>query len=229
MSAAGEVVALDPDDPVHVRAAADLHRRLLGHSPISRLGMLFMTRFFYSCLVRDGLVRCFLYRAGSQYVGFLSLTERPFSFMQEGRRAHVVRLAAILSLAILARPSRVRILLDLLTAGRREVPDDAEGVGEFLSFGVLEEFASQRDGARRLRISNVLFDHGIRHFHARGFRRIEWNVDGSNLKAILFYRSYGATVERSPLAWPSDYRVRLELARDRGRGQGEPLATSAGV
>lgn len=207
----GDLVRLDPGNADHVRAAAELHARLLAHSPIPRLGPAFMTRFFYTTLVEDGLVHCYLYRSGDRYVGFLSLTEKPYSFMSEGRRAHFVRLSALLLLAILARPSRLRILLDVLKAGQRTRPDDAEGAGEFLSFGVLDEFAAARDEKRGLRIPSVLFDEGIEHFRSRGFRRIEWNVDSSNLPAILFYKSYGATMERSPLAWPSDLRVRLQL------------------
>ena len=211
MSAADGIVAVDPDNREHVLAAARLHEALLGHSPIPRLGSLFMTRFFYSLLVKDGLVHCYLYRLSGQYVGFLSFTERPFSFMSEGRRAHFFRLAFILGLALLAKPARWRILLETATAGRRTPPSDPEGVGEFLSFGVLEQFSSHRDAQQGLRVPTVLFDTGIRHFRERGFRRIEWNVDKDNLRAIIFYRSYGATLEKSALAWPSDYRVRLAL------------------
>jgi len=205
------LVAIDPDNREHVLAAAQLHEALLGHSPIPRLGSLFMTRFFYSRLVKDGLVHCYLYRLGGQYVGFLSFTERPYSFMNEGRRAHFFRLALILGLAVLTKPARWRILFETATAGRRISPSDPNGIGEFLSFGVLEQFSSHRDEQLGLRVPTVLFDAGIRHFRERGFRRIEWNVDKDNLRAIVFYRSYGATLERSPLAWPSDYRVRLAL------------------
>ena len=208
---AGALVTLDPDNRAHVRAAAELHAALLAHSPIPRLGFLFMTRFFYSALVKDGLVGCYLYQRDGRFVGFLSFTERPFSFMSEGRRRHLVRLALILGLAVLGRPSRLKILLDTVTAGRRTPPEDAAGVGELLSFGVLEEAAAERDAARGLRISNVLLDEGLRHFRERGFRRVEWNVDKDNLRAIVLYRSYGAILEKSPLAWPSDYRVRLTL------------------
>lgn len=207
----GTVVRLDPDDPAQVRAAAELHAELLGHSPIPRLGFLFMTRFFYSQLVKDGLIHCLLYHVDGKYVGFLSFTERPFSFMREGQRRHPVRLALILGAAVLAHPGRLRILLETATAGRREAPPDADSTGEFLSFGVLEQYVTMRTDARGRRISTVLFDEGIEHFRAKGFRRIEWNVDKENIGAIAFYRAYGATFEKSALAWPSDYRVRLVL------------------
>jgi ribosomal protein S18 acetylase RimI-like enzyme len=210
LSAPDGIVALDPRNPEHVLAAATLHETLLAHSPIPRLGRLFMTRFFYSLLVEDGLVHGLLYVVDGQYVGFLTFTERPFSFMADAKRAHFLRLVLILGLAVVARPARIRILLDTL-AQKREPAEDPAGIGEFLSFGVLEQFATRRDPARGLRIPNVLFDAGIEHFRIRGFRRIEWNVDGSNLRAILFYRAYKAAMEKSPRAWPSDYRVWLDL------------------
>jgi ribosomal protein S18 acetylase RimI-like enzyme len=212
LSTPNGIVTVDPNNREHVLAAATLHETLLSHSPIPRLGSLFMTRFFYTSLVKDGLIHCYLYRSGGQYVGFLSITEKPFSFMNEGKRSHVVRLAVVLGLAVLQKPARVRILFETLAAGRRRpTGDNGEGIGEVLSVGVLEQFRAQKDANTGLRISHVLFDEGIRHFRQRGFRRIEANVDGDNLRAIRFYRSYGAVVEKSPLAWPSDSRIRLDL------------------
>jgi ribosomal protein S18 acetylase RimI-like enzyme len=210
--AAGKIVSVDPSDPEQVLAAAELHKKLLGDSPIPRLGSLFMTRFFYSQLIKDRLIHCYLYRLDNTYVGFLSLTEKPFSFMSEGQRRHFFRLSFILCLALLARPSRIRTLWEtLMVTRRKKLTKDCEGTGELLSFGVLEEFSAKRDGENRLRIPNILFDEGIRYFRERGFLRIEWTVNKENLPAMIFYRSYGATLEKSADAWPGDYRVRLEL------------------
>ncbi len=206
-----EVVTLDPNDPDQVRAAAELHRTLLGHSPIPRLGLAFMTEFFYSHLVRDGLIHCYLYRLNGEYVGFLSLTETPATFLSEGKRKHLARLSLLLGVAVLARPSRTRILLETLAAGRHKSTHNTKGTGEILSFGVLERAVSTRHKKDDVRISTALFDTGISHFRERGFHRVEWTVDEDNLPAMIFYRSYGATMERTRDAWPSDYRVWLEL------------------
>lgn len=212
MYAPDAIVALDPDNPAHVRAAAELHERLLGRSPIPRLGRLFMTRFYYSRLVKDALVHCYLYRVEEQFVGFLSLTEKPNSFMNEGTHRHFFRLSLVLFLALLVNPSRIRILWQTLkVAHRKTQAADGEGIGELLSFGVLQEFATRKDGDHGLRIPNLLFEHGIRHFQERGFRRVQWTVDKDNLTAMILYRSYGATLEKGAAAWPGDYRVWLDL------------------
>lgn len=212
MYAPGALVALDPDDPAHVRAAATLHEKLLGRSPIPRLGRLFMTRFYYSRLVKAALVHCYLYRFEDQFVGFLSLTEKPNSFMTEGTHRHFFRLSLVLLLALLMNPSRVRILWQTHRIARSKTQAaDGGGIGELLSFGVLEEFATKKDGDQGLRIPNLLFEQGIRHLRERGFRTVQWTVDKDNLPAMIFYRSYGATLEKTAAAWPGDYRAWLDL------------------
>jgi ribosomal protein S18 acetylase RimI-like enzyme len=212
------IVEVEPRNAVHVRAISRLHGTLLRRSPVPRLGTLFMERFFYSTLIRDGAIRAFLYRVDGAYVGFLSLTERPFTFMRDARRRHFLRLALILCLSVVSKPSRLTLLADVARAGRHRV-STAESLltGEILSFGVLEPYLARRDIGTHLRISNALFDHALGYFRERGMRQVEWNVDGDNLRAVVFYHSYGATMQKSPLAWPSDYRVRLRLSASEGR------------
>lgn len=211
MSTDGKIVRLDPDDAAQLQAVAGLHAALLPRSPIPRLGTTFMTRFYYPSLVKDGLVGCFLYHAGDRYVGFLSFTEHPGTFMSEGRRRHMWRLVFVLGLAMLAKPSRLRVLWETVAIGRRNGRSPAEaqaGVGEVLSFGVLEGF---RGGAPGLRISNRLFDATVRHFQERGCGRLEWNVEKSNLRGQQFYRSYGAHFEESAVAGADELRGWIDL------------------
>jgi ribosomal protein S18 acetylase RimI-like enzyme len=198
------LVLLSPDDLGQVQAAAALHAELLGHSPIPRLGGLFMRRFFYSTLVRDGLVRSSLYRSGGRYVGFLSITEKPFTFMSEGRRKHMIRLALVLGVALLARPARIAILWEILRRGGREMPPDPDRTGEILSIGVLPD-------ARGTGAARELLEEGLRHLRRKGFACVEFSVDCGNDRAIAFYRAFGATVRRSRHAWPSDCRGRIAL------------------
>lgn len=211
MSAEGKVVFLDPDNSTQVRAVAELHSKLLKTSPIPRLGFLFMTRFFYRQLVKDGLIGCYLYRLGNQYVGFVSFTETPHSFMSEGKRRHFVRLSFILGLALLQKPWRLGVLWDSLTIARRENLDPLEDratTGEVLSFAVLPEF---RHGKKGHRISNILFDAAMRYFRERRFHKLEWNVEKENIRALAFYRSYGARFAESAVAGPKEYRGSIDL------------------
>lgn len=211
MSNDGKIVRLDPDDAAQLQAVARLHAALLPTSPIPRLGAAFMTRFYYPCLVKDALIGCFLYQVGERYVGFLSFTEHPDTFMSEGRRRHFWRLLSVLGLAMLTTPSRLRVLWETVAIGRRDGRRPAEAharVAEVLSFGVLEGF---RGGAPGLRISNRLFDTTVRHLQARGFRRLEWNVEKSNLRGQQFYRTYGAQFEASAVAGEHELRGSMSL------------------
>lgn len=211
MSTNGKITRLDPDDAVQLRAVAGLHAALLPSSPIPRLGTTFMTRFYYPLLVKDGLVGCYLYLVGDQYVGFLCFTEQPGTFMSEGRRRHFWRLVWVLGLAMLAKPSRLRVLWETVAIGRREgrrAADAHAGVGEVLSFGVLDGF---RGGVPGLRISNHLFDATVRHLQERGCGRLEWNVEKSNLRGLQFYRSYRANFEESTVAGADELRGWIDL------------------
>ena len=211
MSTDGKIVRLDPGDATQLRAVAGLHATLLPGSPIPRLGTRFMTHFYYRSLVKDGLVGCFLYKVGEQYVGFLAFTEHPGTFMSEGRRRHLLRLMLVLGRAMLAKPGRIRVLWETVAIGRRDGRRPAgasAGVGEVLSFGVLEGF---RGGAPGLRISNQLFDATIRHLGERGCRRLEWNVEKANLRGQQFYASYGARMERSAVAGEREFRGWIEI------------------
>lgn len=208
---AGELVMLDPEDPRQVRAVAQLHDLLLPSSPIRRLGLRFMTHFYYRELVRDELVRVHLYRIEGQSVGFLAFTEHPHTFMAEGRRRHPLRLAFVLGMAILAKPSRVRTLWEAVTISRRADRSSTGGsasVGEVLSFGVLPRF---RSGERGSRVSNQLFDATLRFFRERRFSRVEWNVERANERGQHFYRTYGARFEEAEIAGPDELRGTLEL------------------
>ena len=228
MSTDGEIVRLDPTDKAQLQAVAELHSTLLPSSPIPGLGTDFMTRFYYRTLVEDGLVGCFLYQVGERYVGFLAFTEHPGTFMSEGRRRHLLRLLFVVGLAVLTKPSRVRVLWETVVIGRREGrrPEGRRpaaapaGVGEVLSFGVLEGF---RGGAPGRRISNRLFDATIQHLEERGARRLEWNVEKSNVRGQQFYQSYGARLEESAVAGEHELRGWIDLGGPR-TAHGDRLA-----
>src|SRR3990172_10967627 len=97
-----------------------------------------MRNFYYRRLIEDGLVICDLYKHNDKYVGFLSYTKYPFSFMRDGRKKHFFYLIYILLTSLLSRPSRIRILIEMLRVSSKRNPNaDDAGTGEFISFGVL--------------------------------------------------------------------------------------------
>lgn len=194
------IVSLDGADAELITTAADLHCRLLPGSPVSRLGRFFMTRFYYSTLVRDGLVRCDLFSHEGRYVGFSAYTDVPLTFMERGLKRHTWRLLWVLAISLLAKPSRLGILLGTARlSGKRKIHEDDGRVGECLSLGVLPEYGTVKDERTGLRISHQLFNRVKDYFKGKGFREILLVIDKQNRHALTFYYGYGAVLK------PADY------------------------
>jgi ribosomal protein S18 acetylase RimI-like enzyme len=186
-----------------------------------------MTRFYYSQLVKDGLIHCYLCRADGDYVGFVAATDRPLSFMREGMRRHPVRLAAVLTQCLCQKPSRARVLVATAADSRRRTSaEDGADLGEILSIGVLE--TARRPGdASGPRPSRALLDAAVGFLAERGCRQVEVNVEEDNARAIRFYESRGFVLRRSPLGHPNELRGRLvlqpiQVAHPRDRRMGDP-------
>lgn len=188
------IIKLDHKNKEHVAAAAGLHTELLHGSLVRELGFQFMTKFYYSRLIRDGLMSCDLYRYKSRYVGWILYTKYPFTYMQQGKKNNFVLLSFILLLTIIRRPSCVKVFWELskFNAIRSPGAINAEGSGEFLSFGVLKEYRRIRDKITGLRISRVLFNNALDYFKDEGYNRMLLFVNRQNKAALRFYEHYAA-------------------------------------
>jgi len=190
------MVELDWANEKDVRAAADLHKKLLSDSLIPQLGNIFMTKFYYRDLIKDGLIKCNLYRQNDDYVAFAVYTEYPFTFMAEGKRRHFLRLCLILSLSIIAKPIRLMTIINALKVdNKRGSEGSTDNAGEMLSFGVLDSCRDIRDESTGLRIVNILFDSAISYFRSKGFKKMYGEIRKSNLPSLLLWKSYGAVPE----------------------------------
>lgn len=181
-----------------VEAVARLHSQLLPDSPISKLGRLFMTRFYYYKLIKDGLIICDLYKCNGRFVGLLSYTKYPFSFMRKGLRRHFSYLACILAICLMARPWRIKVLLDTLTVSSRRSSRDEKETVEFLSFGVLKPYRHIIDDESGLRIADLLFLNGVDFFKKEGCKRLMLSIikKKDNDGIFAFYKFYGVFFAR---------------------------------
>ena len=205
------VQPLDPRQPAQVRAIAAIHAELLPDSPLSELGTGFMERFYYSSLVRDGLVQCEMYWHGGRPVAFSSWTERPYTFMREGLKKHFVPLCLITAAALAAKPSRLATIRKLQqTAPQRSEPP-RPGIGEMLSFGVRADSASLRDPASGRKVTHLLVDRVIEHFKARGFTELQMMIRKDNRPSLLFFNSSGGVIGEAPFVPPTSYFVVVPL------------------
>lgn len=189
---AGSILALDPANPDHVAAAADLYARLLPDSPIPQFGREFMTRFYFSDLVRDGIIQSDLFACDGRFVAVSVYTRYPFSFMKRGFTKHFAKVAWILGKAVLTKPARATALWKAVRhGGMRSGERDTPEVGEYLSLGVLPEYASARD-ASGLRVPQAMFERVMETLGPAGVREILLMIRKDNLKSMRFYQSYDA-------------------------------------
>lgn len=205
------VQRLDPAQPGQVRAIAAMHAEMLPDSPLSELGAGFMERFYYSSLVRDGLVQCEIYWHEGRAVAFSSWTERPFTFMREGLKKHFARLCVLTAATLAAKPSRIGTLRKLQqTAPQRSAPP-RPGIGEMLSFAVRADSASLRDPDSGKKVTHLLVDRVIDYFRSRGFTELQMMIRKDNLPSLLFFNSYGGVIGEAPFVPPTSYYVVVPL------------------
>lgn len=212
MNSSIEVVSLDYKNQEQVDAAAKLHQELLSDSPISQLGYQFMTRFYYTKLIKAGLVNCDLCKHEGKYVAFLAYTKYPFTFMEEGRRRYFLYLSFLLLESLLLNPYRIKTILKVIQIGRkRQFKKNGNKTGEMLSFGVLEPYGNVRDETTGLRISNLLFERALAYFKKEGFVRIRGEIKKDNKPSLLFWSLYGGVIKDHRWSKQSYYLVSIEL------------------
>jgi len=207
--------ALDPDDKKDVVAVANLHRELLDWGEMAGLGKLFLERFCYRTLVKDGLMQVSLYEINGRPVGFIAYTAHSLSFHRRALRKHFFYLAFLLFISIMREPSTIRHLLRalrLIRSRRSEINHRKCGAAEILAIGVLPEYRSlsfyQRTG---LRISVELLKSAVSFFKRIGLKKVDVFVDAFNTQALLFYKNFGPIVRPYTRAGVSMYQVTLDL------------------
>ncbi|MBA3338375.1 MAG: hypothetical protein H0T54_01245 [Geodermatophilaceae bacterium] len=186
------LIRLDPSDADLVKGVADLHSLLLPESALSKWGYLFLTKFYYRSLVKDGLIDVYVYRVHDRCVGFTACTDFPFSLLKRATHKHWLRLALVMAASLVQRPSRVKLLL---RPEESAYPGDFGSVseqdpGQFMSFGVLEEYRRHVDEPTGLTVPNVLMQGVFKHFSARQKERFFLLVLRGNTRAGSFYRKY---------------------------------------
>ena len=184
------ILPLDPADPSQVRAAACLHETLLPESPVPGLGRFFMTKFYYRELVRAGLIRCDLFKSGDRYVALSVYTKDPFTFMEAGKRRFFFWLIFVLGVSVAAKPVRIGILWKMARRSQKRDAAQDQSVGEYLSLGVLPDYANACDAGSGLRAAHALLAKVMDYFRREGRREIYLVIEKQNRLAFRFYENY---------------------------------------
>ena len=178
-----------------VASITGLHLELLGHGPMARLGELFLRRFCYGVLLRDGLMRAALFEVDGRPAGFVAYTSRSITFHREAIRRHWAYVAWLIALSVVRDPRLVARLLKaarLMFSRRAELDLGRDPLGEVLAIGVLPEYRTPEFVHRTgLRVGEELIAHVMSYFRSVGVDRARMVVEAHNKPALLFYHRLG--------------------------------------
>lgn len=195
-----ELIEVTPGDARATAECARLHRDLLGHGPMARLGVLFLQRFCYGVLLRDGLLRAALFRVDGEPAGYVAYTGRSVTFHRTAIRDHWLRVAWLVGLSVLREP-RVLLALPkatwLMVSRRSELGQVGEDpLGEVVAIGVRKEYLTPGFASRSgRRIGRELVEHAAAALRREGVGRLRMIVEAGNRPALFFYQSLGARFE----------------------------------
>ena len=211
---------IDPDNPSDVRAIARMHLELLSWGPLAALGRPFRERCCYSMLLREDLMRAFVYQVQGEPAGFVAYTCQPAGFLLQVVRRHVVRIVWLALVSVLCQP---RGILRLVSSMRRLRYKIVRGTGlpsadaEILAIGVYPHYRSacfvNRTG---LHIGRELFQTVVRELRARKKMSVQMDVDGFNREVLLFYHALGGSFHRFAIDGELHYRIIFELPQLEG-------------
>lgn len=190
-----QIIKIEATNKHLTEIISKLHSRLLPESSLSRLGQFFLKNYYYKVLVKNGLIDAYLYKTRNCYVGFVVCTDFPFNFMKKGMQRNLLYLFLIIFISLCQNPFRVKILIDILGDKFPALLKNKIGVesGQFLSFGVLEEYRVVVDNESGQTIPHTLMKKVFEHFKERKKKYFFLLVLKSNINAIKFYKKYKGT------------------------------------
>jgi len=200
---------------------ARLHMSLFGYGPVGQLGEGFLSRFCYTKLIREGLIRAAVFEVDGEPAGFVAYTTLAVTFHRLALRKYPLHAGGALIYSMVRSP---RVVLSVLKAlhlmvSRRSQQEElgSDPCAEILAFGVLPQYRD-REFVRRtgIRISQRLVEHATTFFKQNGLSEARAVVDTTNRPTLLFYRMLGASLEPYVQAGISSRLVRLPLIPTEG-------------
>lgn len=148
-----QVMLLTPENREAIERIGLIHKSELSGSPVCRLGMRFMTEFYYKTLVQDDLIRTLYATHQGRIVGFVAFTTESAGFMGKGLKKHFPRLAFVLLRSLIQNPAIIAPILTTLAL----MKNGSETIGRFidaelLSIAVLPKYR-RKDVVQSLGVS----------------------------------------------------------------------------
>lgn len=179
----------------HVRAAAQLHQRVLPDDLLSRLGVAFMERYLYRRVLASSSALGYVYVYDQQVVGYITGTINSQAFYRLNWREQIT-LPLFMLLSLARRPALAAEVKEALEFSR------LKGTltyikSEIASVGVLPDYRSPAFFKRtRLNISTELHRHILRELRVRNAKEVFGIFRAENTLAILTYQNLGFTLRQ---------------------------------
>ena len=183
----------------NARHIAELHAELLPRSPLTKLGVGFMERFYYKVLPKQGLIFGAVAYVDGRPAGFVSATYDSDRLLRRAIRWNWLRLAWVLATSF-PRPSKVEGVAEGLgiVRSREQRADTAVEftgggpTGEVLSIGVRKMFRSPDFKIQTgLQIGKDLMVGVMAGFQKSQITRARLIVDAKDIATQGFFRSLG--------------------------------------
>lgn len=215
------IAFLDPGNATDVADVAALYEQFLPTSPVVRLGPRFLRQFFFSRMVRDGLLGCLVCRVEGRVIAFLSWTDRPTDFIGRGIKRHFAALSWIMLKSIAARPAFVRELLDTMRMVSRRSGDSGTsgheaGVIEAISLVVPPEFQRHVPPGGKGRLTTRLVQALADHARGQGVARVIYVVQPGNAASAIFFSGMGCEFAKRTYAGEEVYVYTHDLREAAG-------------
>ena len=197
------LIYLDWKNKEHVNAVCKLHAVLLPESILSKMGNLFLSKFYYSKLIKEKLIEVYLYQLNGEFVGFISCTNEPYTFMKSGQKKYLFLILSLMGISVLLKPGRLSLILSMgkdlskyettLNDFQNEFGDK---MGYLVSFGVLmnnnvlESYRQNIDNIQEVGISSVLLNFTADHFKFNNKSHYYLMTLKVNNKAIKLYKKH---------------------------------------
>lgn len=178
-----------------VRHIARLHAELLPHSPLTKVGVRFMERFYYKYLPLQGEIFGAIAYVNGQPAGFICATYDSNQFLARTLRRNFFRLLWVVMTSF-PSPRRFEGLLEGLGIMRsregRERKDGTPNVGEVLSIAVRTQYRGPEFKTEAgLEIGRDLLLGVMDAFAKSRITRARLIVDSRDLQTQGFYRRLG--------------------------------------
>tara|TARA_B100000315_G_scaffold7192_1_gene7195 strand:- start:1123 stop:1761 length:639 start_codon:yes stop_codon:yes gene_type:complete len=182
----------------HIKAITELHLKLVPESHPSRLGKIFMEKFYFSALPQFDLLNGYLYAIEDDYVGFIIFTKKPGEFIFKGIKRAPLQFLLTLIIMFVYKPLSIFRMLSMFLKKRKKSNNKVtpSNQGQWLTFGVLPQELKHVDKNGK-RISQKLVEEMLDWFKNNKIQEITAGVRKNNLPAILFYNSMGFSMNNN--------------------------------